>query len=95
MWSKGTSGNPTGRPKGSKNKDYLRVETWLAAHYRDMEKSQVQERIKIQQAVLTHFFSKMQILPGDPNDSLTNADAILQRKKALEQQTQNDESIIS
>lgn len=69
-WSKG-------RPPGSKNKNYLDPNFWTAKLYEVYEKATEKEKGEMAFRLLTMLFSKMQVLPKSPEESVNNVNALV------------------
>lgn len=84
-FKKGHSGNPKGRPEGSKNKNYADISHWLQRLDTEVEKeADPKERQSLVKWATELIMQKIPILPATPGDSLSNAIAAQTLVKALE-----------
>lgn len=90
---KGKSGNPTGRPLGSKNKNYLDVSHWLGRADEELQKEDsADKRVAIVKWATELIMQKVPILPATPGDSVSNALESQALLKALEVDASHAES---
>lgn len=70
----GQSGNPAGRPEGSKNKNYANASHWLQRADEELNKTEDPEKRASWIKWATELcMAKVQALPGSPDDSVNNA----------------------
>lgn len=89
-FSKGKSGNPKGRPEGSKNKSYLDASHWLQRADEIMQiHEDAEKRFAIAKWAAELIMAKVPALPATPGDSVGNA-LVAQTiiNKAIEDQKQ-------
>jgi hypothetical protein len=73
-FKKGNSGNPSGRPEGSKNKSYLDPSHWLQRADEEVQKStNPAKRMEIVKWATELIMQKVPVLPATPGDSVGNA----------------------
>lgn len=65
--------NPKGRPKGSKDKSYLKLEFWYNELKKDWPKLRPAQRAKLSVQIMQMLVNKLKALPSDPIDSVSNA----------------------
>jgi hypothetical protein len=71
---KGKSGNPNGRPEGSKNKSYLDASHWLQRADVELEKQEdAFKRMEIIKWATELIMAKVPALPATPGESVGNA----------------------
>lgn len=80
----GQSGNPDGRPVGSKNKNYLSLNHWFEIINDASSGMEPKEKLEIAFRALGMLLPKVQALPASPSDSVSNAAATLNMVKELE-----------
>ena len=71
-FKKGQSGNPAGRPEGSKNKSFLSANIWLELIWADVQAMKPIERQPILKWAVEQILQKVQVLPATPGDSASN-----------------------
>lgn len=87
-FKKGKSGNPKGRPLGTKNKNYADVSHWLMRADFELETEPDRRRkMAIIKWATQLIMQKIPVLPATPGDSLSNAIAAQTLVKALESDT--------
>lgn len=91
-FSKGKSGNPKGRPEGSKNKNYLDMSHWLgrADELFNRQKDEEKQLLIVKWAAEL-IMQKVQLVPATPADSANNALEQQTLLKALERDASESE----
>ncbi len=84
MFKKGQSGNPAGRPVGSGDKQFIRTDFWLGRYWESIEKLPEDKKQGKIEFILEKFFSKIQVLPSSPEESVGNANSALTELKRAE-----------
>lgn len=74
-----------GRPKGSKDRKFLTLQYWFDELCKDWKKLKPAQRAKLSVQLMQMLTNKLKALPGDPQDSVINANEALSRLKAIEQ----------
>lgn len=72
----------TGKPKGSKDKSYLKLSFWFDEVKKDWSKLKPSQRAKLSIEMMKMLTNKLKALPVDPEESNINAEEAL---KMLEQ----------
>ncbi len=73
-FAKGKSGNPKGRPEGSKNKSYLDASHWLQRADEIVQaESDAEKKFAIVKWASELIMAKVPALPATPGDSVGNA----------------------
>ena len=73
-FEKGKSGNPKGRPEGSRNKNYLDASHWLGlAHEIVQTEQEPEKKFGIVKWATELIMAKVPALPATPGDSVANA----------------------
>lgn len=84
LFKPGQSGNPAGRPLGSKNKQYLTLEFWFEYIHDSANKLSESQKVAVGLQCLDKLLAKMPTIPQTPEDSLKNATAKFDLIKQLE-----------
>jgi hypothetical protein len=84
MFVKGQSGNPGGKPKGTKNKAYLSLKFWFEMIAENSQKFTAERKVEIAFQAANMLLPKIQSLPAEPGDSLENARRTQDLLNALE-----------
>lgn len=84
MFKKGQSGNPSGKPKGTKNKNHLSLRYWFEMISDNSSKLEPKEKVEIAFRAANMLLPKIQALPLEPGDSVDNAQKTLEMIKNLE-----------
>jgi hypothetical protein len=93
-FQKGKSGNPKGRPEGSKNKNYADISHWLHRADQEIElQKDPDKRMKTITWATELIMGKIPVLPATPGDSLSNAIAAQTLVKALESDTADADAV--
>lgn len=66
-------GHNIGRPKGSKDKSYLKLEFWYQELMKDWPKLRPSQRAKLSKELMQMLTNKMKSLPNSPEQSVINA----------------------
>ena len=66
-------GHHIGRPKGSKDKSYLKLQHWYNELAKDWDKLRPAQRAKLSVQIMQMLINKLKQLPSDPVDSVSNA----------------------
>jgi len=83
-FKKGAKPGP-GRPEGSKNKNYLNLNIWFEMIHDNLLEMPVEQKLQYSFRAAELLLTKVQVLPGTPGDSKTNADQALAELKAAEE----------
>lgn len=84
MFEKGKTSKSPGRPKGSKDKSYLKLEYWYNELMKDWPKLRPAQRAKLSKELMQMLTNKMKALPGTPEQSVLNAKEAQQMLEGLE-----------
>lgn len=92
MFQKGQSGNPGGKPKGTKNKNFLSLQYWFGLIADNAEDLTPKEQIEIAFKAANLLVPKITTLPMEPGDSVDNAKKTLELLQELENKPKVEES---
>lgn len=74
----------TGRPKGSSNKNFMSCQYWYRLISENAEDLKATEKIEIAFRALGLLMPKVQSLPAEPGDSVSNATEAMEMLKKME-----------
>ena len=87
----GQSGNPAGKPKGTKDKKWQSIQAMWDMFMAEYDKLTPAQRAHYSfETVKMHFERAIAQLPKESSDSLTNANKLMEEMKALEARRVND-----
>ncbi len=76
--------NRAGRPEGSKDRHFVRVEFWLGRYFETLEKLPAEQKLAKIELVIEKFFSKIQVISATPGESAVAGTSALDELKAAE-----------
>lgn len=84
MFVKGQSGNPAGRQKGTKNRNFMSCQYWFRMVNDNSLRLSPEKKIDIAFQALALLMPKVQALPLEPGDSVGNAQRAIDLIRELE-----------
>lgn len=88
VWKEGESGNPTGRPLGTKNKNCVSLRYWFNLIAECAEEMPAQKKIDIAFRASELLLPKVTVLPADPEaDPLALIKKLEQEKESINAQS--------
>jgi|SRR5579859_245995 len=88
MFQKGVSGNPAGKPKGTKDKKWQSIQAIWDMFIEEYPKLRSNEKAKYMLEIFKlHFERAIAQLPKDQTDSILNANKMMEQLKDLEAET--------
>ncbi len=88
MFTKGCSGNPSGRPKGAKDKKYLKLEYWFDQFEANLGQISASLRARLAMEMMKTLITRTKDLPETQEQAKSNAEETFKLLKELEAQSE-------